>query len=179
MIYRFVPMTRAHADIIIATWAYEAEFAVYDYVHEADHLSDPSGWGVGIFAVLDGVGELIGELSIEFFDEHGQPTEYADYGNQELINARELWIGFGLRPELVGRGLGPGFVGACVDFAVQHSGYRGDVVRLGVATFNQRAIKAYSRAGFRAFDHAVGEIGGHDFECVYMEKQLQQGEVSP
>ncbi|MBU1879891.1 MAG: GNAT family N-acetyltransferase, partial [Chloroflexi bacterium] len=146
--------------------------AIYDYTNEAEHMLDAEGWGRGVFAILNQAGELVGELSIEFFDADGHHTEYDEYGNDALINSRELWVGFGLRPDLVGRGSGAEFVSACAEFAVQHCGYRGEYARLGVAVFNQRAIRAYEGAGFQIFDRTMGDIGGQTFECVHMRKKL-------
>lgn len=167
-----MPMTQEYAARIVDTWKYEGEYSIYDYANEADHMLDGDAWGTGIFAILDQAGELVGELSIEFFDEQGQYTDYSDFANEDLINQRELWIGFGLRPDLVGQGRGAEFVSACAEYALERYSYRGENIRLGVAKFNQRAIKAYEKAGFQVFDHAVGEIGGKNFECVYMRKKL-------
>jgi ribosomal-protein-alanine N-acetyltransferase len=172
MNYAFVPMTEAYATTIVQTWEYENEYTIYNYANEADHMLDAEGWGTGIFAVLNQGGDLIGELSIEFFDAQGEYTEYHDFGDNALINQCELWIGFGLRPDLVGQGHGATFVMACTDFAVRHYNYHGSYVRLGVAAFNQRAIKAYEKTGFQIFEHTVDDIGGKTFECVYMRKRL-------
>jgi ribosomal-protein-alanine N-acetyltransferase len=169
----FVPMTEPLARTMVETWAYGGEYAIYDYSNEADHMMDPSGWGKGVFAVLSGEGELMGELSIEFYDENGRYTEYEDFGNEALINSREMWIGLGLRPDLTGRGWGAAFVSACVDFAVSHTRYRGDYVRLGVAEFNRRAIRAYEKAGFETFHRTTGEIAGQAVPCLHMRKRLQ------
>lgn len=172
MNYTFVPMNREYASTIVDTWKYEKEYSIYDYSNEADHMLDEEGWGRGIFAVLNQEGELIGELSIEFFDEQGQYTDFRDFDDEALLNERELWIGFGLRPDLVGQGFGVKFVPACVEHATRNYRYHGEYIRLGVATFNQRVIKAYKKAGFQEFEHTVGEIGGKTFECIYMRKSL-------
>ena len=172
MNYSFVPMNRAYASTIVDTWKYEQEYSIYDYANEADHMLDEEGWGSGIFAVLNPQGDLVGELSVEFFDAQGQPADFRDFDDQALINERELWIGFGLRPDLVGQGFGVEFVTACVEYAARRFGYRGEYIRLGVAMFNQRAIKTYEKAGFQKFDQTVGEISGKTFECAYMRKRL-------
>ena len=172
MKYDFAPMNREYAATIVDTWKYEKEYSIYDYSNEADHMLDEEGWGRGIFAVLNQENDLIGELSIEFIDLQGQFTNYRDFGNETLINNRELWIGFGLRPDLVGQGYGTKFVMACVEYAIQSSRYRGEYVRLGVALFNQRAFKTYEKAGFEKFEQATGEISGKTFECAYMRKRL-------
>jgi ribosomal-protein-alanine N-acetyltransferase len=179
MDYFFVPMNQEYASTIVDTWKYENEYAIYDYSNEADHMLDERVWGRGIFAVLDQAGDLVGELSIEFFDQQGQYTDYLDFSNQSLINERELWIGFGLRPDLVGRGHGVDFVRACVEYAIQNCHYQGEFIRLGVAKFNQRAIKTYKKAGFQQFDTNVGEIGGKTFECIYLRRGLSSGGYQP
>jgi len=170
--YNFVPMNREYAATIVDTWKYENEYSIYDYSNEADHMLDDEGWGRGIFAVLNQEGDLMGELSIEFLDTRGQYTDFRDFADEALINERELWIGFGLRPDLVGQGLGRKFVIDCVEYAIHHCRYRGEYVRLGVAMFNQRAIKTYEKAGFQKFEQAVGEISGKTFDCIYMRKSL-------
>jgi [ribosomal protein S18]-alanine N-acetyltransferase len=172
MNYNFVPMNREYASTIVETWKYQKEYSIYDYVNEADHMLDEEGWGRGIFAVLNQEGDLIGELSIEFIDTQGQYTDFRDFEDEALLNQRELWLGFGLRPDLVGQGFGVKFVTACVEYAIQKYHYRGEFIRLGVAVFNQRAIKSYEKVGFQNFELAVGEISGKDFECTYMRKRL-------
>jgi ribosomal-protein-alanine N-acetyltransferase len=170
--YNFVPMNREYASTIVNTWKYEGEYSIYNYINEADHMLDEDGWGRGIFAVLNPQGDLIGELSIEFFDAQGGYTDYLEFEHEELINQRELWVGFGLRPDLTGQGHGADFVTACVDFAVRNTHYSGDYVRLGVALFNQRAIKTYTKAGFEEFSQVESEISGKKFDCIYMHKPL-------
>jgi len=172
MKYTFVPMSQEYASTIVDTWKYEKEYSIYDYSNEADHMLDKEGWGKGIFAVLNQEGDLIGELSIEFIDSQEQFTNYRNFADEALINERELWIGFGLRPDLVGQGHGAKFVMACVEYAIQNSRYHGEYVRLGVAMFNQRAFKTYEKAGFQKFQQAVGEISGKSFECAYMRKRI-------
>ena len=172
MKYAFVSLTRAYAREIVESWKYEEPYSIDDYANEAVHMLDPDAWGVGLSAVLDEEGSLVGEVSIEFFDENERHTDYAQYGDDVLMNAREPWIGFGLRPDLVGRGRGADFASSCADFAVERFNYRGETIRLGVARFNERAVKAYSRAGFSVFEQVTGKIAGREFACIYMRKQV-------
>ncbi|MBN2548804.1 MAG: GNAT family N-acetyltransferase [Anaerolineales bacterium] len=171
MKFRFAPMNKQFAQVIVESWKYESEYSLHDYSNEAEHLLDSASWGTGLFAALDENGELVGELTIEFFDEQGNYLEYDDY-SEDKVNQAEMWIGFGLKPELTGRGLGAGFVSACIEFAIREHRYRGKYVRLGVPAFNQRAIKVYERLGFVEFNREWGEIEGRKFEAVQMMKPL-------
>lgn len=171
MTYHFVPMNEAYAQIIVEYWKYDDEYAIHDYANEADHILDANGWGKGLFAVLNDEGNLVGELTIQFFDEHDEFIEYDDYSAETLNNA-EMWIGFGLKPELTGRGLGEAFVSACVEFAVREHQYEGEAVRLGVPAFNKRAIKVYQRVGFVVFNRTVSEESSEEFEAIQMMKTL-------
>ncbi len=172
MNYHFVPMTRAYATTIVENWKYEGEYAIYDYSLEAEHMLDEESWGRGVFAVLDEQGKLAAELSIEFLDEQGDYTDYRDYRDRALVNRRELWVGFGLRPDLVGQGRGAEFVAACVEFAVRQCGYGGEYARLGVAGFNRRAMRAYEKAGFQEYGRAAVEVDGQALDFVHMRKRL-------
>lgn len=173
MNYTFVPMDEVYASEIVNTWKYENEYAIYDYSNEADHMLDKEAWDGGIFAILDQNGELVGELSIEFLTEEEEYTPYAEFGDQALTNQCKLWIGFGMRPDLIGQGRGAEFVTACVEYAVEHHQYRGEYVGLGVALFNQRAIRAYEKAGFQIFERTKGTINNKTFDCVHLRKKLR------
>ncbi|NLW17956.1 MAG: GNAT family N-acetyltransferase [Firmicutes bacterium] len=63
---------------------------------------------------------------------------------------RVLDIGLGMRPDLTGKGWGPSFVRAGVNFAIAK--WRPLALRLTVASDNLRAIKVYERVGFTVID---------------------------
>ena len=69
-----------------------------------------------MFAVLGKDNELIGELTIEFFDADDEYIEPDDV-RAGTVHGVEMWIGFGLRPEMTGPGLGAEFVPACAECA--------------------------------------------------------------
>ncbi|MBN1148117.1 MAG: GNAT family N-acetyltransferase [Anaerolineales bacterium] len=162
-------MTEMYARTIVEHWKYGGQYSFHDYANEADHIYDSAGWGKALFAALDENGDLVGELTIEFYDQNDAPIEYADF-NAEKLESAEMWIGFGLKPELTGRGLGVSFVRACLEFAVKWYDYKGEYVRLGAPAFNERAIKVYEKVGFEVFNRAAGEINGREFEAVQMRK---------
>ena len=59
----------------------------------------------------------------------------------------EVRIGLGMRPDLTGRGLAQPFIEAGLDYARRE--WRPRQFRLWVARWNERALRAYRRAGFR------------------------------
>ena len=67
-------------------------------------------------------------------------------------------IGIGLRPDLVGRGLGEAHLRAQLEYA--RGRWQPQTFRLYVASWNERAIRLYERLGFRE----VGERHVRSFE---------------
>ena len=137
--YVFRPMSDEEARAVVA-WRYEAPYDFYDMAKDPEGLEEllgPPDRRRGYYAVLWG-GDLVGFFS---YGPGGQLPgfEYPDDGS--------LDIGLGLRPDLTGKGFGLGFVLAGLEFARRHFSPTG--FRLFVATFNERAIQTYERAGFR------------------------------
>ena len=125
-------------------WRYEPPYDFYD--GDVDPVLNPERF----YEALDEKGVLVGNY---YFEEKGDALE----------------IGLGMRPDLTGRGLGLEFLQAGLDFARER--FRPESIILNVASFNERAIKVYERAGF-------GETGRHvrhferwgDVEFVEMEE---------
>ena len=138
------PMT-GEAFAEFAQWRYDPPYEFYD--GEAEPVKNPERY----FAVRDEDGALVG---FYYFEQKGDVLEY----------------GLGLRPESTGRGLGPDFFRAGLEFGRER--YRPSLVRLFVAAFNERAIKVYERAGFRETGRHVRTFarwGNVDF--VEMDEQ--------
>lgn len=174
MKYEFVPMNEDYAGKMIDNWKYDGEYSVYDYSGEAEELLDKQNWGYSKFAALDEDGKLVGELTIEMFgepkdDEDDGYIEYEAYKeNPDAVT--EMWIGFGLRPDLTGKGLGMEFVSSCIDFAASRYEYKGRYLRLAVSDFNKRARKTYERLGFKVYD--TYEIAEENKTILWMRKEL-------
>ena len=78
----------------------------------------------------------------------------------------DLEIGLGLRPDLTGRGLGAAFLAAGLDFARER--FAPDRFTLAVATFNERAITVYKRAGFARGRVYMHWTNGAEWEFLEM-----------
>ena len=105
----------------LASWRYPPPYDFYD--GDVDPVLSPERY----FAARDERGELVG-----FYYFEPKPPDL-DYG-------------LGLRPDLVGHGLGLEFFDAGLAFA--HERYGPRRVFLHVAEFNERARRVYERAGF-------------------------------
>jgi ribosomal-protein-alanine N-acetyltransferase len=107
--------------VAMASWRYPPPYDFYD--GDVDPVLNPERY----FGAFDERGELVG-----FYYFEPKPPDL-DYG-------------LGLRPDLVGRGLGLEFFLAGLEFARER--YESRRVYLHVAEFNERAIRVYERAGF-------------------------------
>ena len=122
----------------IAAWHYNPPYSFYDWTADANDLAEllnEEAREGAYFSALGAQDELVGFFC---FKQTGATVE----------------VGLGLRPDLTGRGLGVAFLEQGLGFARDTFGAQR--FSLSVATFNDRAIRVYERAGFeplRTFDH--------------------------
>jgi [ribosomal protein S18]-alanine N-acetyltransferase len=137
----------------ISEWRYPEPYSFYNWTADVDDLRellDPSLRGEAYWAVKDEAGELVGHFSFKPKDE--QTVE----------------IGLGLRPDLTGRGLGGSFLAAGLAFA--RTRFAPARFVLSVATFNDRAIKVYERAGFTRERIYMHSTNGAEWEFLEMSR---------
>jgi ribosomal-protein-alanine N-acetyltransferase len=142
-------MAQADAEAV-AGWRYPEPFSFYDWTADEDDLAellDADLRGEAYFAVEDDEGQLVGYFSFK-------------------PEGRTLVVGLGLRPDLTGRGLGGGFFAAGLDYGRER--FAPERFSLAVATFNERAIKVYERAGFERARVYMHETNGGEWEFVEM-----------
>jgi ribosomal-protein-alanine N-acetyltransferase len=150
--FHFAQLSQADAEVI-AEWRYPEPFSFYNWTADPGDLRellDPSLRGEAYWAVKDDAGDLVGHFSFKPKDE------------------RTIEIGLGLRPDLTGRGLGASFLSAGLDFARDR--FQPDRFVLSVATFNERAIKVYERAGFARVRVYMHFTAGREWEFVEMTR---------
>jgi ribosomal-protein-alanine N-acetyltransferase len=159
--YVFRPMNDEEARAVVS-WRYEAPYDFYDMANDPEgsgELLGPPERREGYYSVLSD-DELVGFFC---FGAGGQvPSfDYADDGS--------LDIGLGLRPDLTSRGLGVKFLLAGLEFGRRHFAPAG--FRLVVATFNERAIQVYERAGFRRMTVFTHHTSGGEQHFLLMTRE--------
>jgi ribosomal-protein-alanine N-acetyltransferase len=136
----FRSFARPDADAVL-TWRYEPPYDEYDPAHDPRDVEETlAAVGSATWFAVDDTedGSLAGFLDCR-------------------IGEREIEVGLGLRPDLTGHGLGPSFVEAIVELVRARWGPA--LIAVDVLPWNERAIRAYERAGF-----ARGEIHERTFE---------------
>ncbi len=150
MIYTFTVMTQEEAEEIAYNWHYEGKYSFYDIEADegdlAEFLAEDSR-GDHTFSVKEN-GALIGFFTVC------------------KINDGAVDIGLGMKPDITGNGLGLQFINAGLAFSKEQ--YSCNYITLSVATFNERAITVYKRAGFKAVGTFVQKTNGSCFEFLRM-----------
>lgn len=153
-----VPMETSHARQICG-WTYEPPYDLYRWPswglmeREGIEFGDPLLRRQQYAAVLDGRSELIGFA--QFFPLAGVTR-----------------LGMGLRPDRCGRGMGAAFARLLAEEASRRKPRH--EVDLEVLTWNERAIRAYTKAGFRIADtyKRSTPTGDAEFHCMVYEPPL-------
>jgi RimJ/RimL family protein N-acetyltransferase len=149
------PLTREHV-VDICTWRYPAPYDCYDMMDaDPDELLLPES---GFHALLadDGSGEqrLVGFRS---FGPDGRVPGW-DYDHSALDT------GGGLRPDLVGQGLGRRAIATGLAFG--RAAFSPPAFRVTVASFNARALRTVESLGFERIDTFAAARDGRSFEVL-------------
>jgi len=137
--YVLEPMNDKAAEII-QNWEYPAPYDVYSFKGTKNgYLLNRSIWGIEQFYMIYGNG-VVGQVACQFADD-------------------VLWVGWSFASELCGKGGGSLFIRKCVDEIRRVKSYHGPLY-LRVAAWNERAIKAYLKAGFAYVRTIEDEIAG-------------------
>ena len=78
-------------------------------------------------------------------------------------------VGLGLRPDLTDAGMGLDYLLAGLQFARER--FSPTRFTLAVATFNERAIRVYERAGFRRGNVYMHHTNGGEFRFLAMARE--------
>jgi [ribosomal protein S18]-alanine N-acetyltransferase len=135
--FQMIPMNIRHCQDI-CTWTYEPPYDIYQW----------SSWA------------QMEEDKEEFGDQEIRETQYVSILEESsglLVGYAQLFpltgvtrLGLGMRPELCGHGIGSSFVRFIAEEARRRRPE--DEIDLEVLSWNTRALKAYTRAGFTVTD---------------------------
>ena len=145
----------------IVAWRYEPPYDLYNSPSEEleasiANLLKPEYY---YYSVWDEKGELI---AFRCFGPDAR-VPGGDYRTEALD------MGGGLRPDLAGRGLGPQVMAAAMRFARQH--FTPPAFRVTVAAFNQRALRACWKVGYRPVQTFQNTRSGQTFVVLIREAQ--------
>jgi ribosomal-protein-alanine N-acetyltransferase len=141
--FQIRPIDRDIADVI-ATWRYEGQYSMYDGdPSDVESMLRPE---YEYQAVTDETGALIGVCN---FGEDARVPGYA-YPDDAID------VGVGLRPGLVGRGLGIRLMRTVLGFAGRRYGTAR--LRVTIAAFNLRAQRLCLAVGFREVTRFVRRL---------------------
>ncbi|MDZ7671818.1 MAG: GNAT family N-acetyltransferase [Halanaerobiales bacterium] len=141
--------------MIAYNWKYKSKYSFYDMTEDKEDLEEflnPNKWE-NTFAVLNDNNDLVGF--------------YSYYFKEKII-----WIGFGLKPELTGKGLGKKFVQKGIDYGIKTYQYDKEYIMLAVAEFNKRAINLYKKLGFSTVEKYEQKTNGGLYNFLKMKKIL-------
>lgn len=148
--YTFNKMSLEQAENIASNWHYDGKYSFYDFAADEEDLA-----------------ELLNPR------ERGDKYYIVEKGNEEIgffcfeNEGDSVDIGLGMKPELTGRGMGLEFLKAGLNYAI--SKYNPKAITLSVATFNERAIKVYKKAGFESVMTFMQDTNGSRFEFLKMK----------
>jgi ribosomal-protein-alanine N-acetyltransferase len=147
---RLEPLTHDQAEDL-TSWRYPAPYGCYDLTGaDPDQMAAHGG---GFYAVLDGR-ELIAFRS---FGRDGRVSGW-DYDDAALDT------GGGLRPDLVGQGLGRTVITAGLDFG--RAEFAPPAFRVTVASFNTRALRTVESLGFVPLGRFDATRDGRSFDVL-------------
>jgi [ribosomal protein S18]-alanine N-acetyltransferase len=150
--FTFARLSQEEAEAI-AEWHYPEPYSFYDWSADVDDLQElleAARRGDVYWGVHDEGGELIGHFSFK-------------------LAGGALEVGLGLRPDLTGQGLSADFLAAGLHFA--RGRFAPERFTLAVATFNERAITVYERAGFARGRVYVHSTNGAEWEFLEMSRR--------
>lgn len=131
-------------------WRYPEPYATYD-------AAGALGRDRGFFAVEDEGGDLVG---------YGCAGAEARVPGVEE-EAGTVDVGYGMRPDLIGRGLGREFVGAVLAHVT--AGHPSARLRMSILTWNERSRRVAQAHGF----HVAGRAG--EFDVLVREAPRSTG----
>lgn len=123
----------------IASWKYSGKYSLYSLSDSEETIKGLMDGSHYVFLTMD-KREIVGFFCV------GEAAR-VPLIEEDVYDERFLDVGLGMRPDLCGRGLGHNFLLTGLEFLGDK--YRTDSFRITVVSKNLRAIKVYTRLGFK------------------------------
>lgn len=156
MIFDIQKLSQNNAEVIADEWKYPGVYGFYNMASDPEDYEEivtPSLRKNNYFQVMKDRA-LFGYFVVE---------KAAD--DEDMVD-----LGLGIKPELTGNGMGQIFLLEILDYIRKN--YSVKIVRLGVASFNERAKKVYEKAGFVQTKIYDQPTNGSVYKFIEMEKEL-------
>ncbi|MBK8902263.1 MAG: GNAT family N-acetyltransferase [Anaerolineaceae bacterium] len=152
------PLTAAHVEQIL-TWHYEPPYDLYDM-----SIGPPDA--VALAEALDYFLRPEYHFQAMIRQPSGELAAFCSFGQDGQVSggdysAEAVDIGMGVHPKYTGRGLGPMFAGAAVDYALKT--FAPPRLRVTIAEFNRRAQKVWQRHDFVPVQRFLSSYGKRPF----------------
>jgi ribosomal-protein-alanine N-acetyltransferase len=154
------PMRKNEA-IDVSRWQYKPPYSLYSMNSDTETIEELLDGSY--FSVSNEQSELIGYFCFGATAQVPGGHKLSLYKDETALD-----IGLGMHPDLTGRGLGLHFLNAGLAFT--KGKYDVDRFRLSVATFNQRAIAVYEKAGFKPVQTFKSTTKSDEIEFLLMVK---------
>lgn len=159
VLYHVKAMTIEDANRI-GKWEYDLPYSMYNMGDEPEDIQELTD---GSYYSVYSHDDLIGYFC------YGRNAQVPGGITEGLYKDENfLDIGLGLRPDLTGKGKGLEFFITGLEFGKHKYGKK--FFRLSVATFNERAIKLYEKAGFKIVATFLNKNSGKETQFHVMEK---------
>ncbi|WP_261806677.1 GNAT family N-acetyltransferase [Lapidilactobacillus luobeiensis] len=148
-------LTQQNAEEVADHWHYDGEYSFYDMENDREDYEEiisPKQRRDKYFQILNTAGDLVAFFCIE---------------PEDTMRAE---IGLGMTPALTGKGLGSELISVIEEYVKRHTDFK--TIILSVASFNQRALKVYQRAGFERVGVENEESNGGVFEFIKLSKNV-------
>ena len=151
--YLKVSMNEQYAKEICA-WKYDGDYAIYNLPSYEEALD--KGYG------------MTKKENQDNYICYIYKEKVVAYVNMKEMPDNKIFMGIGLRPDYCGQGKGKYFLEDSIKEIQKR--YPGYLIYLEVRSFNQRAIRAYQKVGFKITDTVIKKDRlGNDCEFIVME----------
>jgi [ribosomal protein S18]-alanine N-acetyltransferase len=155
------PLRSSEAEAV-AAWAYQGPWSIYDPRPGDALISAEAGYD----AVVDDDGSLVGYVCV------GQEARVPGLAEADGV----LDIGVGMRPDLVGQGLGRAFGTVALEYLRERYGER--PLRAVIQSWNERSLRLARNLGFRDAGTHLCVQDGHQVSYTLLVRPADSASAS-